>query len=267
MLIDAGIGPRITQQRMKGTGTDVEEVRAICLTHLDSDHFRTSWVRFVAQREIPVFCNASRVSDLKRRVSDVFSDEPDAPVEQFARLVKRFGIESFQPLPGVSVRAIPFDHDRAESHGFLIETPSHRLGWATDLGRVPDHLIDRFQELDILALESNYDPGMQLDSARPWFLKQRIMGGRGHLSNEQALEAICRIFERAESARRRLPSHVVLLHRSRECNCPRLLRKLFSRDPRIAQRLTLAEQYKRSSWLRPPEGRPHVGEQLELTWG
>jgi hypothetical protein len=131
---------------------------------------------------------------------------------------------------------------------------------------VPEHLIDGFAELDILALESNYDPGMQLASARPWFLKRRIMGGRGHLSNEQALEAIRRIFEKADRRRGKLPAHVVLLHRSRQCNCPRLVRKLFARDPRIAQRLTLAEQYSRSQWLRPLEGKAHVGEQLMLAW-
>jgi len=45
------------------------------------------------------------------------------------------------------------------------------------------------------------------------------------------------------------------------------VRKLFGKDPRIAQRLTLAEQYRRSQWLRPPEGKPHVGEQLLLGWG
>ena len=65
----------------------------------------------------------------------------------------------------------------------------------------------------------------------------------------------------------RLPAHIVLLHRSRECNCPALVRKLFSRDARIADRLTLAEQFERSEWLRPSPLRPLVGEQLVLGWG
>ena len=67
--------------------------------------------------------------------------------------------------------------------------------------------------------------------------------------------------------RRRLPRHIVLLHRSRECNCPKLLRKLFERDNRIASRLTLAEQFARSEWLRMRPVKPLVGEQLALAWG
>jgi hypothetical protein len=64
-----------------------------------------------------------------------------------------------------------------------------------------------------------------------------------------------------------LPQHVVLLHRSRQCNCPELLRSLFSRDARIASRLTLAEQYSRTEWIRAGNSNPLAGEQLQLAWG
>ena len=52
MLIDAGLGPRITAQRMDGTGVSVGDVSAICVTHLDSDHFRLSWVPAIEQQNI-----------------------------------------------------------------------------------------------------------------------------------------------------------------------------------------------------------------------
>src|SRR5262245_54335262 len=103
---------------------------------------------------------------------------------------------------------------------------------------------------------------MQLASSRPWFLKHRIMNGSGHLSNAQAYEAIRRILDSA----RQLPRHIVLLHRSRECNCPKLVRKFFERDRRIAPRLTLAEQFQRSEWLRVRPAKPLIGEQLALVW-
>ena len=266
ILIDAGIGPRIAEQRMTGSGTRLDEVRAICLTHLDSDHFRASWVRHVVANDVKVFCNAHRIEELLRRVRHIFSDQPDVPVDEFADRLIGFSTDDFEPLPGARVRAIPFAHDEAGSHGFVIECAGRRLGWATDLGKVPEHLIEPFTRVDILALESNYDPDMQRRSNRPAFLKRRIMGGRGHLSNQQALDAIRKVLEKAQANQQKLPSHIVLLHRSLECNCPRLVRKLFSRDPRIAQRLTLAEQYRRSQWLRLPDGKPHVGEQLMLAW-
>ena len=49
MLIDAGIGPRIAATRMNGTGIRVADVSAICLTHLDRDHFGLSWVSTVVR--------------------------------------------------------------------------------------------------------------------------------------------------------------------------------------------------------------------------
>jgi hypothetical protein len=92
------------------------------------------------------------------------------------------------------------------------------------------------------------------------------MNGHGHLSNDQAYEAIRKLLDRAEKKRRQLPRHIVLLHRSRECNCPKLVRKFFARDHRIASRLTLAEQFERSEWLRVRKTPPLIGEQLSLAW-
>ena len=255
MLIDAGIGPRVTARRMNGTGVSLRDVRTICLTHLDSDHFTPNWTRTILDRDLRVYCHESRIDEL------LYACEGE-----LARHVVGFD-SSFEPLEGLSLHPLVLAHDEHGSCAFVIEGFGCRVGYATDLGRAPAELIDRFTGLDVLALESNYDPQMQLDSGRPWFLKQRIMGGRGHLSNQQAFAAIRTILDRCQIEGARLPAHIVLLHRSRQCNCPKLLRKLFSRDARIAGRLTLAEQFERSEWLRPSPLRPLVGEQLVLGWG
>jgi phosphoribosyl 1,2-cyclic phosphodiesterase len=72
-------------------------------------------------------------------------------------------------------------------------------------------MIEALAGVDVLAIESNYCPRMQVASKRPEFLKKRIMGGAGHLSNEECLEAVGAIGPRRE---------VVLLHLSRDCNAP-----------------------------------------------
>ena len=265
MLVDAGIGPRVAATRLAGTGVSVADVSAICLTHLDRDHFSGNWVKTIVRRGVRVFCHARRVGDLMRYT---FGANPDtAEAREFAALVTGFDDQPFEPLPGLSFQAVHLAHDREGSHGFLIEGFGRRLGWATDLGHVPPHLLEMFCGLDVLAIESNYDPRMQHESPRPWFLKQRITGGRGHLSNQQAFEAVRQVLDRCERRGLALPEHVVLLHRSRECNCPRLLRSLFARDVRIAPRLTLAEQYERTEWIRPRDANPLAGEQLRLAWG
>jgi phosphoribosyl 1,2-cyclic phosphodiesterase len=250
MLIDAGIGPRTAANRMRGTGVSLGDISAICLTHLDRDHFNLNWLGFLIRRGIPVFCHRTRIADLSQIAGD----------PAFGPLLQPFGHAPFQPLPGLQCHGIDLAHDADGSHGFVIEGSGCRAGFATDLGHVPDHLLARFERMNLLAMESNYDPQMQQSSDRPWFLKQRIMGGRGHLSNQQAFTAVQAILDRSP----RLPEHIVLLHRSRQCNCPVLLRNFFERDSRIKPRLTLAEQDQRTDWLETQ--RAEVGEQLMLTF-
>lgn len=259
MLLDAGLGPRVTAKRLNGSGVTIAEIKAICLTHLDSDHFRASWLPVAIRTGARVYCAASRVEMLHRLARQEITDAAAALIAPFETA------DDFQPLPGLTLRSIQLAHDAHGSHGFVLEGFGCRVGYATDLGRVTSALLDSFIDLDVVCIESNYDPQMQLESARPAFLKQRIMGGHGHLSNEQALDAVRRILDRAEQRGGRLPRHIVLLHRSRQCNCPNRLRKLFERDPRIASRLTLAEQFQPTSWLRTrPRSRPLVGEQMNL---
>src|SRR3954466_3988378 len=157
MLIDAGLGPRTTAKRLDGTGVSIRDLRAICLTHLDSDHFSASWLGTILNRGITIFCHRHKRDDVLERL-DHEAVEP---------LVRAFDDAAFAPLEGVAVRAVPLAHDRTGSHGFLIECADCRLGYATDLGHVPRDFCDVFADLDLIALESNYDPQMQLDSPRP----------------------------------------------------------------------------------------------------
>jgi phosphoribosyl 1,2-cyclic phosphodiesterase len=250
VLIDVGIGPHTLAKRMAGTGVEPTDIAAICLTHLDADHFAPSWIPTLIRQRIPVYCHANKVEPLSQYSADL------------APLLRPFTDRAFAPLSGITCEPIRFAHDELGSHGFVIDGFSYRVGYATDLGHVPTYFFNRFRDLDCIALESNYDPQMQADSGRPMFLQRRITGGRGHLSNHQALAAITRLLDHA----RRMPDHIVLLHRSRECNCPKLVRELFSIDQRIAPRLTLAQQYDRSPWLGRSNRIPYMGEQLTLAF-
>jgi phosphoribosyl 1,2-cyclic phosphodiesterase len=260
MLIDCGIGPRVTAQRLANSGVRVGDLSAVCLTHLDRDHFSPSWLATLVRQGVRLFCHREKVGAVLR------ATQVDS-LGEVERLIVPFEEgEAFCPLEGVRFEAIGLAHDREGSHGFVIEGFDYRIGYATDLGHVPTHLLERFCDLDLLALESNYDSTMQQASPRPFFLKRRITGGRGHLSNDQALAAVRQILDRAQACDGRLPEHIVLLHRSRQCNCPDLVRALFSKDRRIAPRLTLSDQYRPTPWLRRKSVRAATGEQLLLAF-
>src|SRR5947209_10893150 len=66
LLIDAGLGPRMAAERLKGTGVSVADVSAVCLTHLDRDHFNPNWVGTWARQRVRIFCHAIRAGDLLR---------------------------------------------------------------------------------------------------------------------------------------------------------------------------------------------------------
>jgi phosphoribosyl 1,2-cyclic phosphodiesterase len=255
-LIDCGIGPRLAAGRLKGTGVRVDDISAVCLTHLDRDHFNPNWASTIARQNVRVFCPADRVNDVIRLADN----------SAFAKLVQPFDGAAFEVIDGVQMHSMRLAHDGAGSHAFFIDGFNTRIGYATDLGVVPVELIERFCGVDLLAIESNYDPDMQRTSGRPWFLQQRITGGSGHLSNAQALAAVRAVLDRCQYIGTRLPQHVVLLHRSQQCNCPKLVRALFSQDARIARRLVLSEQDQRTDWLGVTD-ELFVGEQLVWGWG
>jgi phosphoribosyl 1,2-cyclic phosphodiesterase len=272
-LIDAGFGPRTTAQRLSGTGVELAHLQAMVLTHLDHDHFNANWYQTVLKNGIRVYCAQQHVRGLVNSREAQYAQEqlrakrvPHTPIQE---LVFGFSEDApFEPVQGIHMEALGLAHDQEGSHGFLLECDGYRVGFATDLGHVPDELIARFCGVDVLALEANYDHEMEQHSSRPWFLKNRIMGGSGHLSNDQSLAAVQAILDTtlATCGPDRLPRHIVLLHRSRECNCPQLLRKLFSKDTRIAQVLTLADQHERTGWLSVRRPRALVVQQLALAW-
>jgi len=272
MLIDAGFGPRAIRKRLNPTGVAVEDLDALLLTHLDRDHFTPTWLPALAKLRIPLYLAERHLAKLYRAAPDA---APHARRLQHAGLIRTFSGQPFE-LTGreiprladdqratLSARVHPLHlaHDRTGVVGFVLRNGVHRLGYATDLGRVPPALLDAFAGVDLLALESNYDPHMEAASDRPAMLKQRITGGRGHLSNEQALDAIRAICHRSPSP----PRHLLLLHLSRQCNCPRLVRDLYKHDPALAARLCLTRQHAPTPWLRvDAPAPPVVGEQLPM---
>lgn len=256
ILIDAGFAPATTRRRMEQAGLGLDDVVAVCLTHLDQDHFRPRWIEVLRQRAIRLYVHQWHLPQLLQRSGgDELLD---------AGLVHAFDDRPFAPAAGIVAQPIRLQHDQQGTCGFRFHCGSCHVGYATDLGHVPPTLIDHFAGIDLLAIESNYDPMMQTSSTRPFFLKRRIMNGSGHLSNQQAYEAIEAIAQRSPRGR---PHDIVLLHRSRDCNHVGRIRRVFEPNPALWRRVTIAEQRRRSRWftVRPVpavlrrQGLLHVG--------
>ena len=254
LLIDCGLPPRVMVDRLAAVGASLDDVAAICLTHLDRDHFAPAWGPTLVRRDIRLCCPAEGLAEVTAALAGV--DRARSVLVPFA------DGRPFEPMAGVTVETTATAHDAAGSHALVVRHGRRSVGYATDLGSVPPELVRRLCGVDVLAIESNYDPAMQRATGRPDFVQRRITGGRGHLSNEQALSAVRRVFDRCRRAGCSPPGRVVLLHRSQAANCPKLVRSLFNRDPRLGRRLVLAEQDRPTPWLAGGERQ----EQLTLAW-
>jgi hypothetical protein len=143
-----------------------------------------------------------------------------------AKLVRGYesGLE-FELAPGFRCRPLPLRHDSGATFGFRLEVSeglfgqSHSLGYLTDLGSWTADLADGLADVDLLAMEFNHDVALEIASGRSPYLKARVLGDEGHLSNEQAVGLLREILRRSTPGRLR---HVVQLHLSRECNHPTL---------------------------------------------
>ncbi|MFG0327131.1 MAG: MBL fold metallo-hydrolase [Phycisphaerales bacterium JB037] len=200
LLIDAGLSPRRTRSLLDEVGVAPDEIRGLLLTHLDRDHWHTGWER-PAAGDFPVFLHERHARIARRTLG--------------SRATAFAG--AFEPIGGVRIEPHLVAHDELGTAAFRVEAPGGTMGFATDLGRATDELVEHLSGVDVLALESNYCPRMQRASGRPEFLQRRIMGGSGHLSNHEAAAVIERALPR---------EHVVFLHLSRECNDPAIVASL-----------------------------------------
>ena len=224
LLIDLGLSPRRLRGLLSAEGVDLEGLAAVLLTHGDVDHLHPGWARAWPSLLAPPIV--------------LRPDHATVPARAGLTHATTRGVADEICLGPFRIRSLALPHDREGSTAFRIDAGEAAVGWATDLGRVPETLNAFMRGVQVLGLESNYDPDLQRASARPEHLKRRIMDGRGHLSNEQAIDFV-RSLHQADAT----PEFVVLLHLSEQCNHPDVVRETWLRcAPELAQRLRIADR-------------------------
>src|SRR5690606_3318901 len=149
------------------------KVKAILISHEHSDHIR-GLAMLAKKHRIPVYITPKTMLNGGLALDEdlVFSFRADEPM--------CFG--------NLTVRAFSKLHDAIEPHSFVITCNGVKVGDFTDIGFPCEQLIHHFQECHAAFLESNYDEQLLDKGNYPYFLKNRIRGGKGHLSNQQALQ-------------------------------------------------------------------------------
>lgn len=205
ILVDAGISAKRIEKGLFEVGLKPSELNAICITHEHSDHIKGLGV-LARKYEIPIYATEGTVREIRKTKS-----------------LGEYPAELLHPvLPDVKftvgdVDVVPFhiDHDAADPVAYRLKSGSKSVAVATDLGHFNQYTIDHLLDLDAVLLESNHDLRMLETGPYPYYLKRRIMGDFGHLSNENAGRLLnCILNDKLK--------HILLGHLSKENNLPEL---------------------------------------------
>lgn len=202
ILIDAGLSGRETERRLEQIGIQPGEIQAICLTHEHSDHVAGLPVLY-SRHHMALYANRGTVDALQR------DERRGGLAWNIFTTGAPFRIGELQIEP------FAVSHDAYEPVGFILTGAGTRAGVVTDIG-VGTHLVrERLRGCRVVVLESNHDEEMLSDARRPEYLKQRIRGRQGHLSNRHAAEMLAEIGSAGLE-------QVFLAHISADCNLPEL---------------------------------------------
>jgi phosphoribosyl 1,2-cyclic phosphodiesterase len=224
VLIDAGISCRETEKRMKRLGLSMNIVKAIFVSHEHSDHI-TGIPGISKKYQLPVYITTDTYKSC------------NVPIEK--HLVR--SISGYQPISigALSITAFPKFHDANDPHSFMISANNINIGVFTDIGSTCEHVITHFKKCHAAFLESNYCEDMLANGSYPEFLKKRISGDNGHLSNTQALDLFLKY-------RSKKLTHLILSHLSKNNNSMKLVADIFNAHAGDTQ-IIVASRYKETA--------------------
>ncbi len=204
ILVDCGLSGRVIEQAMESIGGSLQGIRGILISHEHSDHVKAAGI-LCRKYRIPIYANeatwqhmSAALGAVERSMTRIFATGED------------FRIGDITVLP------FPIPHDAAEPVGFRFWAGRRSVAIATDMGYVRQDVLDAVGGSDLILWESNHDVDML--EHNPHYtraLKQRILGRRGHLSNETSADGLLRLLDTGTH-------HIVLGHLSGENNTPEL---------------------------------------------
>jgi len=205
LLVDVGISGKRTEEGLKGLELSMRDIDGILITHEHADHIAGLGV-LSRKYGVPVYATAGTIEAIKS-----CSSLGELPDELFhvVRADEKMIIKDLICNP------IAISHDAAEPVAYRISHGKKKVGIVTDLGTYNDYTVESLRGMNALLLEANHDVNMLQVGRYPYPLKQRILGKRGHLSNENSGRLLCRILHDGLK-------YISLGHLSQENNLPEL---------------------------------------------
>ncbi|MBT4213011.1 MBL fold metallo-hydrolase [Porticoccaceae bacterium] len=175
VMVDCGFGLRNACTRLERIGKSPEDLTAIIVTHEHSDHWKGIGA-LSAKYNIPVYLSAGSLKAKEIQSGEALFNCIDSHKDFY--------------VGDICIKPVPVPHDAREPIQYILSNGKVQLGILTDLGHFTPHVVSSYSKCDALLLECNYDDDMLLDGPYPRFLKDRVSGMFGHLSNRQAADLL-----------------------------------------------------------------------------
>ena len=197
VLIDAGISAKEIKLR---SNIDLKKIDAIFITHEHIDHVK--YIEYIA-----------RLSDAVIYVNELSFKKMHKYFKDLSGLkVKYIGPNQTIKLKDLKIVSLNLQHDSECCYGYIFVNNDKSIGYCTDTGYIPLPYIELLKNVNSLIIESNHDIEMLMNSNRPFYLKQRILSIKGHMSNKICGEVLNKLIKEGNI------KNVVLAHLSEECN-------------------------------------------------
>ena len=168
ILIDLGVTKSYTEEKLKELNVDPNEIKAVLITHTHTDHIDGLKV-FLKKYKPVLYVNKIIFSLLNEYITDF-----DYVLYENSTFM----------IDDIKVNVIKTSHDVKGSVGFILSSDDKSLVYITDTGYINNKYFDLLRNHNLYILESNHDVKMLMEGKYPYYLKQRRLGDKGHLSNE-----------------------------------------------------------------------------------
>ena len=203
ILVDAGISNKKIEERLNEIGVDMRDLSGICVTHEHLDHIRGLSV-LAKKYQIPIYSTEGTIQVIKA-------------MGKMREDTEWINVKKDQTFMLGDLCICPFSiaHDAVDPVAYRVSCQDKHVAVATDLGYFDEYTVKNLQGLDVAIIESNHDVRMLECGRYPYSIKRRILGNRGHLSNENGGKLINQILHSGMK-------HIFLGHLSKENNLPEI---------------------------------------------